>query len=185
MNEDRYFFRRNMKFFSGEKFNRELAFTDCQSMYQQENFYEMFTKFYEIFQGLLDQHAPIQICDSSIEQNKKSYKPWISKELKKLIKRKTSFVQSKQIFSKLSFFRQVQEKPLPSEPKLRDAHHKNFAAFVKQFETSKQKWNFINEKLGNHKQGINVSEIETDGAKTVDKKAICNAFNKSFAEMGK
>ena len=69
--------------------------------------------------------------------------------------------------------------------KLRDAHHKNFADFFRQFEKSKQKWDFIDKKLGNHKQGINVSEIETDGAKTVDKKAICNAFIKSFAEMGK
>ena len=30
-----------------------------------------------------------------------------------------------------------------------------------------------------------MSEIEADGAKTVDKKAICNAFNKSSAVMGK
>ena len=68
--------------------------------------------------------------------------------------------------------------------KLRDAHHKYSVNFFKQCETSKQKWNFINKKLGNHKQGI-VSEIEIDGAMTVDKKTICNAFNKSFAEMGK
>ena len=69
--------------------------------------------------------------------------------------------------------------------KLRDAHHKYSVNFFKQYDTSKQKWNFINKKLRNHKQCINVSEIEIDGAKTVDKKAICNAFNKSFAEMGK
>ena len=30
-----------------------------------------------------------------------------------------------------------------------------------------------------------MSEIEIDGTKTDDKKAICNAFIKSFAEMGK
>ena len=69
--------------------------------------------------------------------------------------------------------------------KLRDAHHNYSVNFFKQYETSKQKWNFINKKSGNHKQGINVPEIEIDGTKTVDKKAICNAFNKSFAEMGK
>ena len=40
-------------------------------MYQQENCDEMFTKFNEIFQGILEQHAAIQICDSSIKQNKK------------------------------------------------------------------------------------------------------------------
>ena len=68
---------------------------------------------------------------------------------------------------------------------IRDAHHKYSINFLKQCETSKQKWNFINKRLGNHKQGINVSEIEIDGAMTIDKKAICDAFNKLFAEMGK
>ena len=70
-NEDTYFFRRNMKFFSGEKFNRDLAFADWRPMYQEENCDDIFTKFNEIFQTILDQHAPTQICDSSIKQNKK------------------------------------------------------------------------------------------------------------------
>ena len=43
---------------------------------------------------------------------------------------------------------------------------------------------FHQKKLGNHKQGINVSEIEIYRAKIVHKNAICNAFNKSLAEMG-
>ena len=69
--------------------------------------------------------------------------------------------------------------------RLRDAHHKYSFGLFKQCEKLKQKWNFINKKLGNHKQGKNVSEIEIDGANTVDKKAICNAFNNCFAEMCK
>ena len=69
-NEDRYFLRNN-KFFSGEKFNRDLAFVDWQPMYQQENCDEMFKIFNEVFQSILDQHAPIQICDSSTKENKK------------------------------------------------------------------------------------------------------------------
>ena len=60
-----------MKLFSGEKFNRDLAFADWRPMHQQKNCDELFTKFNEIFQSVLDQHAPIQICDSSIKQNKK------------------------------------------------------------------------------------------------------------------
>ena len=40
-------------------------------MYQQENCDETFTKYNEIFQSVLDQHAPIQIRVSSIKQNKK------------------------------------------------------------------------------------------------------------------
>ena len=67
----------------------------------------------------------------------------------------------------------------------RDALHKYAVDFYTQCETSKQKLNFINKKLGNHKQGFNVSEIERDWAKAVDIQAICNAFTKSFAEMVK
>ena len=63
-NEDRYLFRGNMKFFSEEKINRDLAFTDWRPMYQQENCDEMFTNFNEVFQSILDQHASKQICDS-------------------------------------------------------------------------------------------------------------------------
>ena len=58
-NEDTYLFRRNMKFFSGEKFNRDLAFADLRPMYREENCDEMFKKLIEIFQSILDQHAPI------------------------------------------------------------------------------------------------------------------------------
>ena len=58
-----------MKIFSGEKFNRALAFVDWRPMYQQENYDDMITKFNAILQSILDPHAPIQICDSSIKQN--------------------------------------------------------------------------------------------------------------------
>ena len=89
------------------------------------------------------------------------------------------FSQNYNVFDKLKKCRNLVNR------KLRDSHHKYPVNFFKQYETSKQKWNFINKKLGNHKQGFNLSEIEIDGAKTVDKKAICNAFKKTFAEMCK
>ena len=184
-NEDAYFFRRNMKFFSGEKINRDLAFADWRPMYQEENCDEMFTKLNEFFRSVLDQYAPIQVCDSSIKQTKKTDKPWISKELKNLIAEKHhlynqyKFSQNYDVLDEFKKCRNLVNR------KLRDVHHKHSVNFFKHYETSKQKWNFINKKLGSHKQGINVSEIEIDGAKTVDKKAICNAFNKSFAETGK
>ena len=43
-----------MKFFSGEKFNRDLAFAVWRPMYQEENCDEMLTNFNEIFQSILD-----------------------------------------------------------------------------------------------------------------------------------
>ena len=67
--------------------------------------------------------------------------------------------------------------PYPSESKTTRCTTQYFVNFLKQSGTSKQKWNLMNKKLGNHKQGINVSEIETEGGKIVDKKAICNALN--------
>ena len=129
-NGDTYFFRRNMKFFSGEKLNRDLAFADRRPMYQEENCDEMFSKFYEIFQRIIDQHAPIHICDSSINQNKKVIKhgyPSISKNY--------------DVFDEFKECRNLVNR------KLRDAHHKYYVNFFKQCETAKQKWNFFNEKL--------------------------------------
>ena len=55
-NKDRNFFRSNTKIFPGEKFNWDLVFADWRSMYQQGNCDEMFTKFNEIFQSILDGH---------------------------------------------------------------------------------------------------------------------------------
>ena len=58
-------------------------------MYQQENCDEIFTYFNEVFQSILDKHAPIQNCDSSKKKTKEnSDKPKISMELKKLIAEK-------------------------------------------------------------------------------------------------
>ena len=102
-NEDKYFFRRNMKYFSGEKLNRDLAFADWRPMYQEKNCDEMFTKFNEILKSILDQQAPIQICDSSIKQNKKVTNHGYPRN-SKINSRKTSFVQSIQILSKLRCF---------------------------------------------------------------------------------
>ena len=99
--------------------------------------------------------------------------------------RKTSFVQSILILSNYDVFDEFKNCHNLVSRILRDAHHKFSVDFLKQCSISMQKWNFTNKKLGNHKQGINVSEIETNGAKAVDKKAICNAFKKSFAIMGK
>ena len=69
--------------------------------------------------------------------------------------------------------------------KVPDEHHIFSFGFLKQCETSRQKWNFMNKKLENHTEGINVSEIEKDGANTVDKKAICKASSKFCEEMSK
>ena len=169
-NEDTYLFRRNMKLFLGEKFNRELAFADWRPMYQEENCDEMFTKFNEIFQSILDHYAPIQICDSSIKQNKKCDKIWISKELKKLIAEKHHLYNQYKFSRNYDVFDEIKKCRNLMNRKLRDAHHKYSVNFFRQYETSKQKWNFINKKLGNHKQGINVFKNGIDVAKTVEKK---------------
>ena len=65
-----------------------MAFADWRPMYQQENCDEMFTEFNEIFESILDQHAFLQICDSSIKRKTKNGTPWIPMGLTKLIAEK-------------------------------------------------------------------------------------------------
>ena len=72
-------------------------------------------------------------------------------ETQNINSRKTSTVQSTQTFLKLRCFRRVQKCRILVNSKLRDAQHKYSVNFVKQCETSKQKWNFVKKKFGNHK----------------------------------
>ena len=108
-------------------------------MYQEENCDEMLTKFNEIFQCIFDQHAPIQICDSSIKQNKKSDKPWISKELKKLIAEKHHLYNQHKLSQNYDIFDEFKKCRNLVNRKLRDERPKYSVNFFKQCETSKQK----------------------------------------------
>ena len=98
-------------------------------MYLEENCDEMFTKFNEIFQSILDQHAPIQVCDSSIKQNKRSDKSSISKELKKLIAEKHHLYNQCKFFQNYDVFDEFKKCRNLVNQKLRDAHRKYSVSF--------------------------------------------------------
>ena len=70
----------------------------------------------------------------------------------KINSRKTSFVQSLQISQIYDVFDEFKKCRTLVNRKLQDAHHNYSVNFFKQCETSKQKWNFINKKLGNQKR---------------------------------
>ena len=83
----------------------------------------MFTKINEIFQSILDQLAPIQICDCSIKQNKKNDKPLISKELKKLIAEKHQLYNQYKFSQNYDVFDEFKKCRNLVNRKLRDANH--------------------------------------------------------------
>ena len=51
---------RSFRFFSGSKLNRDLALAECFRMYQCENGSDMFDSFIDIFEKIVEKHAPIQ-----------------------------------------------------------------------------------------------------------------------------
>ena len=69
--------------------------------------------------------------------------------------------------------------------KLKEEQHNYSFNILKQSETSKQKWNFMKNKIGNNNIGNNVSEFDKSGIRSLDKKIICDPLNQIFAEMGK
>ena len=75
---------RNFRLFSRSKFNRDLALAEWCRMYKCENGNDMFDSFLDIFQKIVEKHAPIQSVKKRGETYKNS-KPWLTQELKHLI----------------------------------------------------------------------------------------------------
>ena len=94
----------------------------------------------------------------------------ITKGLNKLMAEKHHLYKQCKFFQNHDVFDEFKKRRNLVNRKLRDAHHKYSVNFFKKCETSKQKLNFFNTKLGNHKQGINGSGIEVDGAESLTKK---------------
>ena len=65
---------RNFRLFSSSKFNRDLALAEWCRMYQCENGDNMFDFFIDIFEKIVEKHAPIQTVKKGGE-NCKSSKP--------------------------------------------------------------------------------------------------------------
>ena len=97
-------------------------------MYQQENCDEMFTNLKEIFQIILDQHASVQICDSSLKQNKKVKNHGHPRNSKNFFRRhlyyQNKFSQNYDVFDEFKKCRNLVKQ------KLRDAHHKYSVDFL-------------------------------------------------------
>ena len=85
-----------------------------------------------------------------------------SKELKKLIAEKYHLYSQYKFSQNYDVFDEFEKCRNLVNRKLRDAHHRYSADVFKQCETSKQKWNFINKKLGNHKQGMCLKLKQTE-----------------------
>ena len=78
---------RSFRFFSRSKFNRDFVLAEWFRMYQSENGNDMFDSFIDIFEKIVEKHAPIQSVKKGGEISKNS-KPWLTQELKDLIAQK-------------------------------------------------------------------------------------------------
>ena len=73
------------KRYTRSKFNREIALQDWSLMYKIIGANQIFHKFIEIFQNVLNSHAPLKKYRS---ENKKGAQKWLSKELLTLFNEK-------------------------------------------------------------------------------------------------
>ena len=78
---------RNFRILPRSKFNRDLALAEWCRIYQFENGSNTFESFLDIFEKIVETHAPIQSVKKGGETYKDS-KPWLTEELKHLIAQK-------------------------------------------------------------------------------------------------
>ena len=108
----------------------------------------------------------------------------MTKEIKHLVAEKHRYFKEYKLTQKAESFVSFKKYRNLVNRKLKEAQDQFSEEFFKKIESSKEKWKFIEKKIGKKNNIPNISEVDENGRKTKDKKSIFNAFNRVFSKMG-
>ena len=126
------------------KFNRDIAFQDWSLMYKIIGANSIFYKFIEIFQNVLNSHAPLKNIEV---KTKKEHKKWLSKELRSLINEKHRVFNEWKKDPNQEFFKSYKVLRNNVNRKFRKASDDYTKQFFENLPIAKGQWKFIKTKL--------------------------------------
>ena len=174
---------RNFRLFSRSKFNRDLALAEWCRMYQCENGNDMLYSFPDIFEKIVEKHAPIQSVKKG-ETYKKS-KPWLTYKLKHLIAQKHFLFNKWKKIPESETYKKFKRLRNLVNRRLKEAHNNFCIHFFQKLPTSKEQWKFIKQKTSPNERIVKVDEIRLEsGEISREPKNIVNCLNRSFANLG-
>ena len=155
--------------------------------------HEYGNNFLNVFNQILDIHAPITEIKSSKSRTKRNTKPWITTEMLKLVKSKDKtyqqFIKEKDPTAKEELnakYKQQKNEITKLTRKAKKLHFNEY--FAKNSANTKKLWAGINQILnkGNNSSNTPVCiEIDNDGnvSTIVDPKDIANTFNSHYTSV--
>ena len=187
--ETTYIYRHDFKKFNEVQLESELCNTDWNSVLEinKKDVDLLFSKLFEIFNNLLQKHAPIKTLSNKDKKTMK--KPWITKRILKFIEKKNriyrKFIRTKNSTKKEELHNSFKSyrNCLNKIARLSEAnHYKTF------FEDNKNKlikvWGDLKEIINiNKKNTQQIKNINNNGKLITEKKQIANIFNHFFCNI--
>ena len=172
---------RDKKRYIRSKFNRDIALQDWSLMYKIIGANEIFHKFIEIFQNVLNSHAPLKNIEV---KTKKENKKWLSKELRSLINEKHRVFNEWKKRPNQELFNSYKVLRNNVNRKLRKTSDDYIKLFFENLPTSKEQWKFIKNKIIANKQTEKIAKLKEVRNVISDEKSIANCLNNCFARLG-
>ena len=154
---------------------------DWSLMYKIIGVNEIFHKFIEIFQNVLNSHAPLKKTEV---KTKKEHKKWLSKELRSLINEKHRVFKEWKKYPNQELFNSYKVRRNNVNRKLRKASDDYTKQFFENSPTSKEQWKFIKNKINSNKQTEKIAKLKEGHNVISDEKSIANCLNNCFARLG-
>ena len=163
--------------------NADLKNVDWSKVYHELNPERAYDIFCEIFIELYNKHLPIQTNKSGKRQSKK---PWVSREILKLIDKKNKCYK-KYILSPLDTnfdkYKKIRNKVTSSLRRAKKEYY--FQKFDSIKQNSKLTWKLINDVLGKQKATLNKEQSFTHNETVINNPSdIAESFNEYFVQIG-
>ena len=183
---------RNFHTFSVDSFCDDLASIQWREVYECTEPNDAYSKFHNIFLEICDKHAPIE--EKTIGKSKKRNNPWITKSIKRSIRKKHTLYSKtlKSGFDKVHVDKYKKYRNTLTSV-VRTAKKSYYGKlFEKDKNNSKKTWDHINDLLDGRKSAhkefkIDKIEYELDGKQNemTLSEDIANALNDFYVNIGK
>ena len=160
---------RDKKKYIGSKFNRDIALQDWSLINKIIGANDIFHKFIEIFQIVLNSHAPLKNIEV---KSKKENKKWLTKELRSLINEKHRVFNEWKTDPNQELFNSYKVLRNNVNRKFHKASDDYTKQFFENLPTSKEQWKFIKNKINSNKQTEKIAKLKEGHNVISDEKSI-------------
>ena len=154
---------------------------DWSLMYKIIGANDIFHKLIEIFQNVLNSHAPLKYIEV---KTKKENKKWLSKELRSLINEKHRVFNEWKKDPNQELFNSYKVLRTNVNRKLRKASDDYTKQFFEILPTSIEQWKFTKNKINSNKKTEKIAKLKEGHNVISDEKSIANCLNNCFARLG-